>query len=189
VLSVALVVVMVGFYWWFSGEEFYYPVDGQVRLADGTPVVGARVILQTDAPRFNANLITDLEGRYAYGTKKALGGAPAGTKYRVRIVPFERDYVVQMRTDDEGRQILDQVLGVMPAGTPVEERVTDGRRQLVINTAKPQTIDVEKGQKVEVRRANAVPERYHAFDSSGLELTIEARKNHVDLELTGAAAG
>ena len=185
VLAVTLVVVMVGFYWWFAGEEYYYPVDGRVTLADGTPVVGAEVVLQTDDPRFNVTLVTDVEGRYAYGTAAALGGAPAGTKYHVRIVPLVRDYLVEMKEDDQGKQVVHQVRASMPSGTVVEERQTDGGTQFVVET-REQPIDVEDGKTVKILRATAVPEQYQQFDSSNLEIVVEAGKNHVDLKLAGA---
>ncbi|HIQ20730.1 MAG TPA: sodium:solute symporter [Planctomycetes bacterium] len=184
-LALLLVVVMVGFYWWFAGEDFYYPVDGQVRLADGTPVVGARVYLETDDPRFNAALVTDAQGRYAYGTAKQVGGAPAGTRYRVRIEPAARDFVVRMAEGDLGKGAIAEVLAVMPPGTAVSRRVIEGDRQLVIQTVPPQTLRLEKGAHYEVLRATPVPKRYQRFETSGLELVVQARKNHVDFELAG----
>jgi hypothetical protein len=84
---VALLVVMVGLYAYWSGTQFYYPVTGTIRLADGTPVVGAEVSFQCDDPTFNFTRITDAEGRYQYASVREAGGAPAGTEYRVRLVP------------------------------------------------------------------------------------------------------
>ena len=89
ILSALLVVVMLGCYAWLSGEDTYYPIEGRVTAADGTSITGASVFLETDDPRFNVTLITDAEGRYAYGTVKRLGGAPAGTIYRVRVEPAD----------------------------------------------------------------------------------------------------
>ena len=71
----------------------------------------------------------------------------------------------------------------MPAGTAVEQRVTDGERQLVIQTEPPRTVAAEGDNRIEVLRASPVPQRYQQFDTSRLELTVEARKNHVDLRL------
>jgi SSS family solute:Na+ symporter len=174
VLSIVLIVAMVGLYVWYSGEDTYYSVTGQVTLADGTPVVGAQVFLETDDPRFNATLVTDPDGKYAYGTATVLGGAPAGTEYRVRVVPLYQDYVVEMRRSLQGAETAGQVLATIPAGTPVEEQSAGGKTQLVVKAEKERTIDVPDGVKTVVRRANDVPEEYQRFDSSGLRITVEA---------------
>jgi SSS family solute:Na+ symporter len=174
VLAVLLVVTMLVFYWWFSGEETYYSVDGRITLADGTPVVGAEVLLQTDDPRFNVTLVTDAEGRYAYGTKTALGGAPEGTIYRVGVVPLARDYLVRLATDPEGETVVAEVLAVMPPGTEVEQKRVAGNRHFIVKTDEKKTIEVAGDAQVEVRRANAVPEKYNQPESSGLEITVQA---------------
>lgn len=89
-----LVLTMIGLYWGFSSREVYYPIQGRVSL-DGKPVVGAVVEIATEDPRLNAQLDTDLEGRYQFATPQRAGGAPANTRYRVRILPA-RDYLVRL---------------------------------------------------------------------------------------------
>ena len=184
-LAALLVAVMIGLYVWFAGEDYYYPLDGQITLADGTPVVGAKVFLETDDPRLNVELVTDADGRYAYGTAAALGGAPADTKYRVRIVPAACDYLVEIKEDPQGEPTVDRVLAVMPSGTAVERRVVDGKVELVVKTDEEQTVGIDESQLVLTIRATDVPQRFQSFDSSGLQITIEADKNHVDLKLPG----
>jgi hypothetical protein len=90
VLSALLVVVMVGLYVAFSSSVTYYPVGGEVTMG-GQPVVGATVYLDTEDDRFDAVLRTDKEGKYQYATGQRAGGAPAGTRYRVRIVEGKTD--------------------------------------------------------------------------------------------------
>jgi hypothetical protein len=109
VVSVLLIVVMVGFYVWFAGEDTYYSVDGQVTLADGTPVSGAEISFACDDPRFNFSRITDPQGNYHCATKEQAGGAPAGTRYRVKIVP-RVDLI--MRTEEVPR---DKNVRTLPA--------------------------------------------------------------------------
>jgi len=184
VLSVLLVVVMVGFYVGFSGEDTYYTVSGQVTLADGTPVVGAKVILKTDDPRFNATVLTDAQGHYAYGAADALGGAPAGTKYSIRIVPFATDYVVQMK--DGAPREVDKILAAVPPGTDVGERTVDvkhrvlglfsttrKKRVLVVKTMPHTEVPIEPGKSWSLRRATGVPEKYTDFRTSGLTCAVE----------------
>ncbi len=200
VLAVALVVVMVGFYWWFAGEDTYYSVAGRVTLADGTPVVGAEVILQTDDPRFDATLITDTEGRYAYGTAAALGGAPGSTQYRVRIIPQATDFVVQ--TNDRAPGQIERILAAIPPGTQVEERLEEEKRRkllfftttetnrfLAIETAPEKPVPLEDNVRWTILRATPVPDKYTDTSTSGLTITVEpepmfsVRRKQYDLRL------
>jgi SSS family solute:Na+ symporter len=184
VVAVALVVVMVGFYIWFAGEDTYYPVAGKVTLADGTPVVGARVVLKTDDPRFNASVITDAHGRYAYGTAEALGGAPAGTTYRVRIEPQATDYVVQTKADAPGE--VEKILAAVPPGADVDERVVQkenrklllsktlvAEQMLVVKTTPEEHVPLDEDVAWTILRATPVPEKYREFHTSGLTFTVE----------------
>jgi len=199
-VAAALVVVMVGFYVWFAGQDTYYSVAGRVTLADGTPVVGARVVLETDDPRFDAALVTDVDGRYAYGTATALGGAPAGTAYRVRIEPRATDYVVRMKADAPNR--VDAILAALPPGTDVEERTVDEttrsllfleatqtKRLLVVETTPETTVPLDEGARWTILRATPVPEKYQQLDTSGLSFTVEpepmftTQRRHYDLRL------
>jgi hypothetical protein len=146
-------------------------VGGQVTLADGTPVVGAQVVLQTDDPRFDASLVTDAQGNYAYGTATTLGGAPPGTEYRVRIAPGETDYVVQMKADAPGE--VDKILAAMPPGTEVEDRGDGDSRQLTLNTTPAKELPLEAGAAWSILRATAVPDKYADPGTSGLTITVE----------------
>lgn len=86
-VAALLFFTMVGLYWTFSGDVNYYPVQGKVLLADGSPVVGADVIFEGDAPYYHHFCVTtDSGGSFVYGSKICAGGAPAG-RYRVRIIP------------------------------------------------------------------------------------------------------
>jgi len=134
---VATLIAMVGLYWYWWGDQPYYPVRGTVTLADGTPVAGAELFFDCDEDALNFTAITDGEGKYAYATKKKAGGAPEGTKYRVRIVPA-RDLIVQMKEEIEtkkgkdGKQdveikkmVFDKVLYKVPAGTEIKEETLE----------------------------------------------------------------
>lgn len=101
VAAALLILTMIGLYWAFSSREVYYPIHGQVSL-NGKPVIGAVVELQTEDPRLCAELCTGLKGEYHFGTPQRAGGAPAGTRYRVRIRPA-RDYLVWLATPLQGR--------------------------------------------------------------------------------------
>jgi len=196
----ALVVVMVGCYVWFAGQDTYYSVAGRVTLADGTPVVGARVVLENADPRFNAALVTDVDGHYAYGTATALGGAPAGTAYRVRVEPQATDYVVRMKADAPDQ--VDTILAALPPGTDVEERTvdettrsllfreaTETKRLLVVKTTPEKTVPLDAGARWTILRATPVPEKHQQLDTSGLSLTVEpepmftTKRRHYDLRL------
>jgi len=184
VLSIVLVVTMAWLYWAFSSTVTYYPVSGQVTL-NGRPVVGAKVILDTDDDTLDAALTTGLDGRYRFATDQRAGGAPAGTPYRVRIIP-DRDYLVR-RTDGAV-----EVLAWMPAGTDVERRDRDGKTIFLLETQpEPQTVEVAAGANVEVLRATAIPPRYRDFASSGLAFAVAAEAQQRDFPLQGdpVAAG
>ena len=168
-LSAGLIVVMVGFYVWFAGSETYYPMAGQVTL-DGAPVVGARIVLQTDDPRFNATLVTDADGHYAYGTAASSGGAPEGTQYRIRIESVVRDYVVQIQDGEPGQ--IETILVAMPPGAEVKERTAETGLELVVETSPQTVVSIEDGTLWEVRRATPVPGVYNQFETSGLSLTV-----------------
>lgn len=84
-VAAMLFVTMVALYWTFSGDEYYYPVEGKVVLVDGTPVVGAEVAFECDSPKYAFVQTTGPDGSFSYGSKMMAGGAPAGT-YQVRIV-------------------------------------------------------------------------------------------------------
>ncbi len=189
VMSALLVLTMVGLYWGFSSSKTYYPISGRVTL-DGEPVVGAAVLLDAEDDRLDAGLSTGIDGRYEFATPQRAGGAPAGTRYRVRIVP-ERDYLVRMKTDEEkaaaegdDKSDIAEVLAWMPPGTPVEERVEDGKRLFVIRTAKD-TEKVAVGTDAEIRvlRATSIPESYREFGSSGLGFEVEAEAVEKDFAL------
>ena len=89
VLATVLFVTMIGLYWAFAGETSYYPIELKLTLADGTPVRGVRVTLECDQKTFDFTAVTDQDGVCGYGTKSLAGGAPAGTRYRVKIEPCQ----------------------------------------------------------------------------------------------------
>ena len=99
-LAALLLVVMVGFYWAFAGGESYYGVQGKVSLnaSVDTRVVGARLVFECDDPYWNFTATTDENGEFAYPTAALAGGAPAGTHFRVKIVP-EEDVTVEPHPD------------------------------------------------------------------------------------------
>jgi hypothetical protein len=177
VLSVVLVATMVGLYAWFSGGENYYPVQGAVTL-DGRPVTGAEVYLDTDDNLLDATVSTGVSGQYASATTERAGGAPAGTRYQVRLEP-KWDYIAAMSGGKPQK-----ILAVFPTGTPVEEQ---GGAQFVIQTQPPQTIKVGPGVQGAVIRATAIPEKYRRFDSSGLAITVEDGITKADLALNADA--
>jgi len=90
-LAALLLVVMIGFYWAFAGGESYYGVQGKLSLnaSVDTRVVGARLVFECDDPYWNFTATTDENGEFAYPTAALAGGAPAGTHFRVKIVPEE----------------------------------------------------------------------------------------------------
>jgi len=192
VLAALLVIAMVGLYFGFSSSTTYYPIEGEVTL-DGSPVVGAAVFFETDADRrLNAELPTGVEGKYAFGTTQRAGGAPAGTEYRVRIVP-QRDFIVLMKSDTSGE--VDTVLEALPLGTPVQQRVVGKRRLFVFKLPvvggeegkkeemEERTVAVDKDAVARVLRATDVPEKYREFVTSGLTFTVPDSKPTENFEL------
>ncbi|OHB81868.1 MAG: hypothetical protein A2V98_04365 [Planctomycetes bacterium RBG_16_64_12] len=178
VLSVVLVLTMVGLYVYFSSPVTYYPVGGEVTL-DGRPVVGALVYLDAEDDTFDVAVSTGIDGKYQYGTAGRAGGAPAGTQYRVRIVP-DRDYLVRPETAEGAAEIL----AWMPAGAEVHEHLRDGKRLFVIQ-AEPdeRTVQTDASQDVQIRRAAPIPDKYRQFNSSGLRFIVPARVTTRDFKL------
>lgn len=184
VLAALLVLTMIGLYVAFSDFTPYYPVAGSVTL-DGKPVVGAAVVLQTDDDRLGAELATGLEGKYQFATTERAGGAPAGTKYRVRIVPA-RDYLVEIKDDGSGPA---RILQSMPAGTPVQERTEADKRVFILGTGeKPPRVEAAKDARVQVLRATPIPAKYQDFETSGLAFTVRAEAMTEDFHLAGSEA-
>lgn len=185
VCALLLVVVMVGLYVWYSSPVAYFPVGGKVTL-DGKPVRGAVVYLDADNDTFDAVLRVDLDGYYQYWSKQQAGGAPAGTRYRVRVVP-DRDYLVRINPEASPQERLSraaEVLAWMPAGTAVDQQPTEKGTWFVIRTEpEPKSIKVAEGDRVELLRATEIPLRYQSFASSGLNFAVEARSTVHDLEL------
>jgi hypothetical protein len=62
-------------------------VSGKVTRADGSPLVGARVIARSDATGKSASGITDDDGNYALSTVEPGDGVPAGD-YKASIIEF-----------------------------------------------------------------------------------------------------
>jgi len=173
VMAALLVVTMIGLYWAFSSSTTYYPLAGEVTV-DGKPAVGVNVVLETDNPTLGAELPTGIDGRFEFATPKLAGGAPAGTRYRVRLVPA-RDFLV--RVDPEGPEKFVEVLESAPAGTPIEQRTEDGKRVFVLGTPPGEKrVAVADDAVVEIRRAADIPAKYRSFKTSDIELVVEAQE-------------
>jgi hypothetical protein len=158
---------MVFLYWWFAGGT-YYPVEGRVLLADGSPVVGAELTFECDDPALNFTAVTGADGRYAFGTPNLAGGAPAGTRYRVSVVP-KFNLVVPEPGAAGGTPF-----GLVPAGTEPAEEITTA---------------VAEGR-LSVLPVTELPSRYADFATSELACEIEpvrifaTKKNRYDFELS-----
>jgi len=180
VLSVVLVLTMVALYWGFSSSVTYYPVAGRVTLA-GKPVLGATVILDTDDDTLDAALSTGTSGTFQFATKQRAGGAPAGTRYRVSVVP-DRHFIVRM--EDEKPATIAEVLESIPARVDVQERVRAGKRQIVIGSGPQQTVrEFPAGENVELLRATDIPDRYQQLDTAGIEITVTPERDDYSLVL------
>jgi len=180
VLAVLLVATMVGLYWWFSDSTVYYPIHGKVTL-NGRPVVGAKVILDADDDRLDAELSTGLDGTFRFATPQRAGGAPAGTVYRVRVVP-DRDFLVRFSETEPAQPA--EVLDSMPAGTPVEEQVAGDKRFFHIGSeADAKTLEVPASATVRHVPATPVPEKYQSPDTAGTTFTVTAEQADYDLTI------
>jgi hypothetical protein len=182
---VAVLVAMVGLYWYWWGDQNYYPVQGKVTLADGTPVAGAKLFFDCDENALNFPVVTDAEGKYTYPTTNSAGGAPEGTEYRVRIVPA-MDLIVQMKEEGETKKVVfDKVLYEVPAGTEinkdtlVEEQEVKDVYTFTLKTKdhegkdKATVVHVPRGKYVKIVRATEIPDNYRTFDGSDLEITVK----------------
>ena len=180
VMAALLVLVMVGLYWAFSSSVTYYPISGKVTL-DGRPALGVDVFLDTDDRTLCEKLSVGVDGTYLFATAQRAGGAPAGTQYRIRVVPA-RDFLVRLKDDRSAK--LEEVLAAVPAGTPFEERTENGKSVFVFSTRpKPTTVAVDPDVRVAVWRAADVPQEYRSQQTSGLSWVVEPGENHVDLPL------
>lgn len=179
VWAAAVLVSMVGLYWYWWGDRDYYPVQGTVTLADGTPVVGAEVIFDCDEDILDFKSVTNHQGQYSYASKGRAGGAPAGTKYRVRIVP-KMDLIVRLDPRDPDK---DKILYRVPIDTPVkeevlaEEKAFEGGSYTDVYSFTPQGADkpihVPRGEGIKLFPVTRrIPPRYSSFDTSELALTV-----------------
>ena len=137
----ALLVAMVGLYVYWAGDRQFYAVTGYVTLADGSAAVGAEVTFKNDDPALNFTRVTDANGKYEFGTTAKAGGAPAGTHYRIRVVP-KMDLIVRMKdepiaedaTTASGRRrtlrVVDKVLYAVPKGTPIRKETLTEMKSL-----------------------------------------------------------
>jgi hypothetical protein len=91
---------MIALYYAFAGEASYYPIHGTVTRG-GQPVADVTVHLDTEDDTFDAQVTTDADGQFAYGTAGRAGGAPAGTEYRVRV----GDRVIPLTVKDEVNEL------------------------------------------------------------------------------------
>ncbi|NQU20805.1 MAG: sodium/solute symporter [Candidatus Nealsonbacteria bacterium] len=178
VWTVAVLVAMIGLYWYWWGGEPYHPVQGTVTLADKTPVVGAAVIFDCDDDALDFERVTNHKGQYSYASKQEAGGAPEGTEYKVRIVP-RMDMIVRLNADDPKK---DEVLYKVPAGTEIkEEEVADeevsgaGKTKKVYTfllEGRKEPIQVPRGEGIKIFRATVTPAKYESFDGAKLDVTV-----------------
>ncbi|MEE8452551.1 MAG: sodium/solute symporter [Thermoguttaceae bacterium] len=194
---VALLVAMVGLYYTWWGDTEYYAVSGRVTLADGSAAVGAEVIFECDDPMLCFSGVTDANGHYQYGTKQLAGGAPAGTEYRVRVVP-KMKVIVRMMDEpiEKGSKwkvrVVDTVLYQVPMGTPIEEKTLEKEvdnesfskgtvaTKRILSFTMPggdnvpaKDIEVLMDGDVLILPASEIPKKYADFDTSNLGCTIE----------------
>ncbi|MBN2476452.1 MAG: sodium/solute symporter [Pirellulales bacterium] len=178
-----VLVAMIGLYWYWWGDQPYYPVQGRLTLADGTPVVGAEVRFECDQAILNFTDVTDADGAYSYASKGRAGGAPAGTAYRVAILP-KMNLIV--RTDPDDPDKVTEVLYEVPVGTDIGEETLSEEREIeggwktkvykeiyafaLAGREKP--VHVPRGEHIKILRATPIPGRYSDFDSSALTLTV-----------------
>ena len=181
--ALAVLVAMIGLYWYWWGDRAYYPVHGKVTLADGTPVVGAELIFTCDEEILNFTVTTDGNGEYRYPTKSSAGGAPADTEYQVAIVR-KMDLIV--RTDPEDPDKITEILYEVPTGTPIEEEtlladmeVEGGWKARVKKEVYAFTLEgredpvhVPRGKNIKILEATEVAEKYESSDTSGLRVTV-----------------
>ncbi len=180
VMAAVLVLVMAGLYWAFSSSVTYYPISGKVTL-DGRPALGVDVFLDTDDRTLCEKLSVGVDGTYLFATAQRAGGAPAGTQYRIRVVPA-RDFLVRLKDDRSAK--LEEVLAAVPAGTRLEDRTENGKRVFVFSTQPKQTtVVVDPDVRVAVWRAADVPQEYRSHQTSGLSWVVQPGENYVDLPL------
>lgn len=101
------------------GGSATLPVTGSVRLADGTPVVGATVVFESAQHRVSPSGTTDAAGAFTLTAFKRDDGAPAG-EYRIAIHP-------PMAADSSERQ---------PA-SPFDERYASASTSGLVFTVAP----------------------------------------------------
>jgi len=183
VWAAAVLISMIGLYWYWWGDESYYPVQGTVTLADGTPVAGAELSFKCDRDILNFTVITDGDGEYRYPTKSHAGGAPADTEYQVKIVP-KMDLIVRTDTADPGEVV--EVLYEVPAGTPIEKATLKTQKEMEDGfmaevrkdvyafklEGSEQPVHVPRGTDIKIIPATAIPPQYASFDESGLKVTV-----------------
>ncbi len=123
-LACALVLTMVGLYWWFSSAEPFHPLVGQI-VVEGRPAAHMLVLLDADDDRFDALLVADEQGRFVYGSKFRAGGVPPAMKLRVAILP---PHLVQSEEFAPGTQVQDATQ------TPDRERLPQAGTALAGHT-------------------------------------------------------
>lgn len=209
--AAALVIVMVGLYLGFTQFKTYYPVPVQLTL-DGEPVIGARVYLDTGNPRMNDTLVTDVDGRFVYGSETRAGGAPAGTALRLRLEPA-RDYLLVAQSAKEDGADAEEakwtVAAWAPAGAKLEEEELseaelaalgrpgrDGKaiarvRVTLQSGDVSNSVILEKGQRYKLLPASDVPEQFRRFETSPLRIRVrpdESREYVLELDEADVAS-
>ena len=199
VWAAALLVTMVGLYIMYAGDTNYYSVQGQITMA-GKPVIGAEVHFVCDDKTFQFTDVTDAEGKYRYGTKRAAGGAPEGTRYRVAVAASKKLIVLMKEVplsegSKETKTVVDKILYRVPVEMPIQRKPEkDGGESLHFKVAvkrriqekegatvksvikeviEDKVIKVAKGQNVQIWEPTPLPARYAKPDTSGLTCTIE----------------
>lgn len=177
-----LVLTMVALYIGFSDFTVYYPFGGKVML-DGQPVSGAVVYLDTERDVLDAELKVGPDGRYQFGTRQEAGGAPAGTRYRVRIEP-RWDYIVRL---GGATRESEAILAAVPTGTPIHQETTSDGRVFVVERPYRRAIRVGLHDTVEIRRATPIPQRYWRFETSGVEIVAPGPAGEANIALRSAS--
>jgi hypothetical protein len=125
--------------------------------------------------------VTDAKGSYTWGnSKQELGGAPEGTKYRIKI-EAQKDLIVLMK--EEQPEEVEKILYKVPAGTKIARTVSEDGGEVFSfqlktgegpDDVEQKEVSVKKGRVARILTATPIPERYASYDDSDLECTVKA---------------
>jgi SSS family solute:Na+ symporter len=179
-LAALLFLIMCGLYYVFAGGDSYYGVNCSVAV-DGRPSRGARLVFECDEPVYDFSAAADKDGRFIFPTGEKAGGAPAGTKFRIKIEPVAQ----VVRLDKDGK--VAKVLATVSPGTTIDVKEKDGKTIVtMIDKEDEKTVfdgKLPDGEKIEIIAAAELDEKYGGFETSGLSMTIEEGVNTADFKL------